>query len=84
MRISEIIPYLNIEKIKAGVLRDLLRATRRWSQPKRTSASLQAQYGDELHDLEIQQAYLTLEKTRAEIAKTRAETVVGQTKARND
>ncbi len=75
MRIHDILPHLNIERIKADTLRDLLRTVERWKDPKRTTDSLEAQYGDELHDAEIKQARLDLEKTRAEIARTRAETV---------
>ncbi|WP_156647868.1 hypothetical protein [Methylobacterium sp. Leaf87] len=80
MRIKEILPYINLDKISDETLSELCDHLDRMGGQRRTSASLEAQYGDAnadaLSDLEVEQARLDLDQTRADVERSRAQAVV--------
>ncbi len=68
MKIKDILPYLDLEKLKADTARDVINALTRASTPGYSHLNLEVQYGDEPHQLAVDQAKLNLKKTKAEIA----------------
>jgi hypothetical protein len=75
MRIHEIIPYIDAEKMTAKTFIDIWSRLERMQGPEGTDdvSALELQYGDPLYDIEVEQARLNLEQTKAEIARLRAE-----------
>lgn len=73
MRIREILPYVDIDKMTVRTLRDLCDALDRMSAGTSREQQLHVQYGDEEADIGIEQARLDLEHTRAEVEGLRAE-----------
>lgn len=73
MRLKDILPYMDLDKLSAESWRDIYAALSRMDGCLASSSSLEAQYGDPLGDLEIAQAYLELEQTRADIEHSRAQ-----------
>lgn len=73
--IDDIVPYIDVEKMNAKTFIDICNRVERMKGPEGTDdvSALELQYGDPLYDLEVEQARLNLEQTKAEIARLRAE-----------
>lgn len=84
VRIQDLIPYVDLEKITDETLADLCDAIERSGGITGTPERLEAQYGDELGDIAIQQARMELRRTRAEMAKLSAEATKLRAEATDD